>query len=144
MLKLTLNARGIAFRHCGPYHPQTCGNVERFHQSQKNWLAKHWPARALRQTGDPARELPELLQHRPAALGTAPQHSSQAYLARPKARPTGLPLDDSHYRIRHDRIDTSGIVTLRHDSRLHHIGLGRRHARSDVLLHTSETGTSGS
>ena len=32
------------------------------------------------------------------------------------------------YRVRVDRVDTSGVVTLRHNSRLHHIGIGRAHA----------------
>jgi hypothetical protein len=41
-------------------------------------------------------------------------------------RPTTGPIIDPHWRIRHDRIETSGTVTLRHRSRLHHIGLGRR------------------
>jgi hypothetical protein len=58
----------------------------------------------------------------------------QAYQARPKAVPTGLPLDDTHYRIRHDKIDPSGVFTLRHNSRLHHIGVGRRHAGTDILV----------
>ena len=31
------------------------------------------------------------------------------------------------------RIDTDGKLTLRHNSRLHHIGIGRRHAGTDVL-----------
>ena len=32
------------------------------------------------------------------------------------------------------RIDNPGVITLRHNSRLHHIGLGRRHARTRVLV----------
>ncbi len=32
----------------------------------------------------------------------------QAYLARPKATPTGTPLHAGAYRIRHDRIDSNG------------------------------------
>ena len=36
--------------------------------------------------------------------------------------------------IRHDRIDTTGTVTIRHNSRLHHIGIGRRHAHTEVLM----------
>lgn len=32
-----------------------------------------------------------------------------------------------------DRADTSGVITIRYDSRLHHIGLGREHARTRVL-----------
>jgi hypothetical protein len=59
---------------------------------------------------------------------------AQAYQARPKAVPTGAPLDTGHYRVRHDRIDNSGVITLRHNSRLHHIGLGRRHAGTRVLV----------
>jgi hypothetical protein len=39
-----------------------------------------------------------------------------------------------HYRVRLDRIDTSGVITLRHNSRLHHIGLGRRPAGTRVLI----------
>jgi hypothetical protein len=39
-----------------------------------------------------------------------------------------------HYRLRHDKVDPSGVITLRHNSRLHHIGLGRRHAGTRVLV----------
>ena len=58
----------------------------------------------------------------------------QAYQARPQAVPTATPIDTGHYRVRHDRIDGSGVITLRHNSRLHHIGLGRRHAGTRVLV----------
>jgi transposase InsO family protein len=34
-------ALGIGLSHCRPYHPQTCGKVERFHQTLKKWLARH-------------------------------------------------------------------------------------------------------
>jgi hypothetical protein len=42
--------------------------------------------------------------------------------------------DPRPYRLRRDRIDGSGAVTLRHDSRLHHIKVGRRHAGTRVLM----------
>jgi hypothetical protein len=38
------------------------------------------------------------------------------------------------FRLRRDRIDGGGAVTLRHDSRLHHIKVGRRHAGTRVLM----------
>ena len=50
-----------------------------------------------------------------------------------KATPDGH-TPASHERVRHDRVDTTGVVTLRHAGRLHHIGLGRTHARTHVLL----------
>ena len=31
--------RGIRTVHSRPYHPHTCGKVERFHQTLKRWLA---------------------------------------------------------------------------------------------------------
>lgn len=39
-----------------------------------------------------------------------------------------------HHRVRTDRVDSSGVVTLRHNSRLHHIGLGRALARTPVTM----------
>ena len=43
-LELELLALGIRSKHSRPYHPQTCGKVERFHQTLKKYLAKHDPA----------------------------------------------------------------------------------------------------
>ena len=39
-----LLALGIRSKHSRPYHPQTCGKIERFHQSLKRYLAKQEPA----------------------------------------------------------------------------------------------------
>jgi transposase InsO family protein len=127
VLEATLNARGISFRHSRPYHPQTCGKVERFHQTLKKWL-----------TRQPRAQTPPQLQAQldtfRAYYNTVRPHRTlgrhtpqQAYNARPKAVPTGTPLNDGHYRIRHDKIDPSGVFTLRHNNHLHHIGIGRRH-----------------
>jgi hypothetical protein len=41
---------------------------------------------------------------------------------------------NSHDRVRHDKIDKAGVVTLRHNGRLHHIGVGKTHAHTPVLL----------
>ena len=40
--------------------------------------------------------------------------------------------------LRTDKIDTGGTITLRHDSRLHHIGLGRRLAGTRVYVLTAD------
>jgi transposase InsO family protein len=44
-MELETAALGIAYVHSSPYHPQTCGKVERFHQTQKKWLAKQGRSR---------------------------------------------------------------------------------------------------
>lgn len=46
---------------------------------------------------------------------------------------SGVPLVDGHFRVRHDKMDADDKLTLRHNSRLHHIGIGRRHAGTPVL-----------
>jgi hypothetical protein len=44
------------------------------------------------------------------------------------------PVIGTTYRVRKDRIDTGGAVTLRHDSKLLHIKVGRRYAKTRVLM----------
>ncbi len=58
-----------------------------------------------------------------------------AFNARPRAIPTrqGI-LISEHFRVRKDRVDSDGKLTLRHASRLHHIGIGRRRAGTRVLM----------
>ena len=58
----------------------------------------------------------------------------QAYGARIKARPADAEAPDTHFRIRHDKVDSVGKVSLRHDSKLHHIGLGRAHKGKPIKL----------
>jgi hypothetical protein len=73
-------------------------------------------------------------QHHPPAPGPAPAHPDVSVHRPPEGRPDRHPVDPGHYRVRHDKIDDSGVITLRHNSRLHHIGLGRRHAGTRVLM----------
>jgi transposase InsO family protein len=41
-----LQALGVKLLHARPYHPQTCGKLERFHRTMKEWLAERPPARS--------------------------------------------------------------------------------------------------
>src|SRR5215210_6642918 len=133
-LELALLARGITFTHSRPYHPQTCGKVERFHQTVKKWLDHQPRARtvaALQAQLDTFTDYYNTVRPHRALRRRTP---AAAFAARPKAVPTGTPVNPGHYRVRHDKIDPSGVITLRHNSRLHHIGLGRRHAGTRVLV----------
>ena len=52
----------------------------------------------------------------------------------PKAAPGPSRDPQTHDRVRHDRVDKSGSVTLRVAGQLRHIGVGRTHTRTHVIL----------
>ena len=123
---------GIRQKNSSPGHPQTCGKIERFHTTLKRWLRQQPPPTTLAVLQAQLDEFRDEYNHRRPHKAHGRSTPAAAYAARPKASPTGDPR--SHERIRHDRIDESGVVTLRHAGRLHHIGIGRAHARTHVIL----------
>jgi transposase InsO family protein len=132
-LEVQCGLRGIRVSHSRPYHPQTCGKVERFHQTEKKWLTAQPRAASVaglqRQLNQFQTYYNTIRPHR--ALGR--RTPARAYAARPKALPAG-PVIGAHYRVRTDQIDNYGSVTLRHNSQLHHIGLGARLAGTPIQL----------
>lgn len=128
-------ALGIKLSHSKPYHPTTCGTVERFHQTVKKWLARQPRARTVAALQAQLDTFAAYYNTQRPHRGIGRRTPRQAFTARPHAGPRrqGI-LIDEHYRVRRDRIDSSGVVTVRHNSRLHHIGLGRAHATRRVLL----------
>jgi transposase InsO family protein len=131
-LEIELDLLGVRFHHSRPYHPQTCGKVERFHQTQKKWLAAQRPAATLtdlQRQLDRFRDYYNRLRPHRAVGRRTPQ---QAFNARPKAQ-AAKPSIPAHYRVRRDKVDTGGVITIRYDSQLRHIGLGREHRGKRVL-----------
>jgi transposase InsO family protein len=120
-----LRALCVVQKNSRPNHPTTCGKVERFHQTSKDWL------RAQPTQPSTLGDLQTLLdnfriaynQHRPHSSLPHRATPATAYSTRPNAT-RGDRLGDTHDRVRTDRIDASGTVTLRHGDRLYHIGVG--------------------
>ncbi|HEU0127213.1 MAG TPA: IS481 family transposase [Pseudonocardiaceae bacterium] len=129
-----LAALGVVYKHSRPYHPQTCGKVERFHQTLKKHLKKKrrpTTVAALQRLLDRFREYYNNVRpHR--ALGR--RTPAQAFGARAKAVPTVPTVAEGHHRVRRDRVDKTGTVTLRYRSKLLHIGIGRAHVGTPVLV----------
>ena len=137
LLESELERLGIRPSHARPYHPQTCGKVERFHQTQKRWLAKQPSAATLEElSAQLDRQRIHYNLHRPhRAIGRrTPQ---EVFDAKVKAGP-GSAAPPVHYRVRYDTVDWHGKVTLRYDSRLHHIGLGIRHRGKSIVLFVAD------
>jgi hypothetical protein len=134
LLQSELQRLGVTFKNSRPYHPQTCGKIERLHQTLKRYLARQPAARTLQelqaQLDTFAHYYNDIRPHR-ALDGRTPL---QAYGARIKARPANQPTPATHFRVREDKIDRTGTVTLRYRSKLHHIGIGRAHKGRAIKL----------
>lgn len=135
VMQTELLALGIDYRHSRPYHPQTCGKVERLHQTLKAFLAKQDPAATIAELQAQVDRFVdyynEVRPHR--ACGRKPP--IVAFGARDKARPSGPKIQiGAGVRVRKDRIDKNGKVTLRHRTKLHHIGVGHAHKGKRVTM----------
>ncbi len=135
-LENELRRLNIVQKNSRPNHPTTCGKAERFQQTLKKWLRAQPDQPAT--IGDLQalldRFTDEYNQHRPHRSLPHRATPATAYQARPKAAPGTDRTADTHDRVRHDRVDQAGSVTLRVNGRLHHIGIGRTHARTHVLI----------
>jgi transposase InsO family protein len=133
-MEAELMSLGIETRHSRPYHPQTCGKVERFHQSLKKYLAKQEPATTKKllqgQLNRFATTYNDERPHRSLRRRTP----LEAWRAREKVGPIGPRIEAAGYRIRHDKVDRGGSVTLRYKGKLHHIGVGCPYAGWRVIL----------
>ncbi len=132
-----LAALGIQQKNGHPGHPQTQGKIERFHQTLKRWLTRQPAADTLTELQHQLNRFRDIYnRHRPhRALDQRTPET--AYQATIKAHPTGG--ITSHYRVRVDRVDQFGKLTLRRAGKLHHLGIGRHHANRPALILTDHT-----
>ena len=133
LLESELERLGVLFKNSRPYHPQTCGKVERLHQTLKRYLTKQPPPATLTELQTQldafAHYYNDVRPHR-ALGGRTPL---QAYSARIKAKPASAPAT-THFRVREDKVDKTGKVSLRYDSKLYKIGVGRAHKGRTIKL----------
>ena len=98
-----LLALGIDSKHSRPYHPQTCGKVERFHQTMKKFLDKQEHLATTKQ-------LQRTLDRFVAYYNEVRPHRSlgrktplEVFNARDRARPQGPCIDVAGYRVRREK-----------------------------------------
>jgi transposase InsO family protein len=111
----TLTDQGIRPINSSPYHPQTCGKVERHHQTLRKWLATQPPPRTLR-------SLQRLLNTYQTYYNTQRRHSAlpqrstpqQAWQAAPShGGPTSLPLQ-TDATLHHCPVYPTGTISFGH------------------------------
>src|SRR6266571_8706333 len=117
ILELKLERLGIVFKHSTPNHPQTCGKVERFHQTLKRFLGKQTPAESLAELQFQLDAFREYYNHVRPHRALNRQTPMSVFKALIKAKPTASPAAVDH-RVRRDKIDAFGKVTLRYLGKL--------------------------
>lgn len=106
-----LKQLGVTTTNSRPYHPQTCGKVERFHQTLKKWLNAH-------PTPTTITELQTLLDTFTNHYNTRRPHRSlgrrtptDVYTTTPKAAPDPISLLDTT-TVHHNTVDRNGRVEI--------------------------------
>ena len=123
---------GITQKNGHPGHPQTQGKIERFHQTQKRWLAAQPPAPTLPALQHQLDQLRSVYNEQRPHRALKRHTPGTTYRATPKATAT-KPGTPEHFRLRYDRTDITGKMSFRRAGRMHHLATGRINARKRVL-----------
>jgi hypothetical protein len=119
---------GIAAGHSRPYHPQTCGKVERFHQTLKRYLAAQDPPETLQDLQAQLDTFGELYNHHRPHRSLDRQFPAVIWHQAPKSGPTSQPLG-APTTIHHLTVRANGTVAI---GRRITISLGAAHKGRNV------------
>jgi transposase InsO family protein len=123
---------GVGYGHSRPYHPQTCGKVERFHQTLKKFLAAQEPAASLEDLQAQIDRFVAYYNYQRPHRGIGRRIPAQAWADTPKSGPADRPLG-TPTAIYYGRATVYGIISvgLHRDNpnpgRTMMINLGRAH-----------------
>lgn len=138
-LEYVLPLLGVRQKNGAPGHPQTQGKIERFHQTLKRWLRQQPPATDL---ATMQRQLDRFRthynEHRPHRANDRAT-PGDTYRATPKASPATPAPTPGHFRIRYDRVDQQGRVSIRRAGRMHHLAIGAAHRGRRILALLDDT-----
>jgi putative transposase len=116
----TVTTTGARLIHSSPYHPQTCGKVERHHQTLKKWLAEQPSPNNL---ADLQRQLDTYQHHynsrrtHSALARKTPQHAWDT--APHHGGPTALPIQ-TDATVHRSTVSATGVINVGR----HRIGIG--------------------
>jgi transposase InsO family protein len=112
---------GISAGHSRPYHPQTNGKVERFHQTLKRWLAKQPAAGSLEELQHQLDEFRHLYNHHRPHRSLGRRFPADVWATAPKNGPADQPIAQAtstytgpvrngRVRVGHDTLITIGAA----------------------------------
>ena len=135
-----LSDLAITQKNGGPNKPTTQGKIERYHQTLKRWLRADGNVESIEALNEQLVRFAHIYNTQRPHRAIGRRTPDTVYSATPKAQPV-IEVDSRVWRIRYDRVDAYGKISLRFAGRLRHLGIGRAYARKRVLLlvHDRET-----
>lgn len=124
-----LKTLGIRPITSSPYHPQTCGKVERYHQTEQKWLKAQPPAKTIEELNQQLATFTDYYNHRRKHSSLSRATPAHVHQADRKAGPADRPITSAR-RITTSRVALEGTVT----SRPWRIGIGRAYAGTPVTV----------
>lgn len=106
--EINLRALGVRTINSAPFHPQTCGKIERFWQTLKKWLNARDPAVTIDELNAMLEEFRSFYNHRRPHRALRGATPAEAFAAAAKARPANRPLPAPVLVSRHTVNDVSG------------------------------------
>ena len=97
--ELRLRAAGVRAITSAPFHPQTCGKVERFQQTQKKWLRHQPPAATLTELQAQLDWFRDYYNHRRPHRSIGKLTPWERFCASPRLAPDGTPLSGPLRRV---------------------------------------------
>jgi transposase InsO family protein len=128
---------GVKQKNGSPWHPQTQGKVERFHQTLQRRLNARPPAASIPDLQKQLDQFRGYYNEKRPHRALDRRTPNDAYRATQKALPADARAP-GHYRLRYDRVDKKGTMTLRRASRMHHLAIGAKHIGKRVLALADE------
>jgi hypothetical protein len=115
--------------------PQTQGKIERFHQTLKKYLAAQDPPATMAELQSQIDRFVEYYNEVRPHRARNRMTPRAAFDGRVKAGPSGAPVRNAgEFRIRHDKVDKDGKVSLRYGGKMRHLQVGRAHKGKRIML----------
>lgn len=127
-----LALHGITQKNGKPYKPTTQGKIERFWRTLKTFLDAN-PVNSLDTLNTELQRFQHHYNHIRPHRSLGRKTPSFAYTLIPKAQPTP-PDHPDLWRVRYDIVDEGGKVSLRYGNLMMHLGIGRAHHRTPVIV----------
>jgi transposase InsO family protein len=107
--EINLHALGCQVITSTPYHPQTCGKIERLWQTLKKWLTAHGPYATLSELNTALTQFAEYYNQQRPHRALHARTPAEVFAATTAARPVDRPLPTAS-TVRRCRTSNAGVV----------------------------------